>query len=451
METGATPVLRTQSHAPPAFIRHIENQVDSLRHYGVSSNAVAMKSGLIIGLCLFSQAVFADGLPVIMVPPASQTVSPGDTATLTVTATGATGFQWRFNGADISGATTSTLQIPNAQTNNVGYYMAVTKNATGWVPSQMAWLSVVSGSGGVVPFSNKTNNYFAGQACDYDGNPLNNCSAQVVAGPALDQMQPVGLSTTVVNGYYGFSSTTRTVSTVAPGQDVYYRVDIAPTSRFDAQSTVMKLTAGGGGFPIPSFPTPSVYGLKFPGWWVGEGLEPFIDTGYPNTSTNQVRIPGETFSLINSYFAYTDYGIPTAQWRKNGNPIIGATNFPNIEPGWIFAGEFQGVLTITNVQPADAGIYDLVVIGNDWIVGPKTVLSIQITNGPGVFQYPQFRGTNFVCNLLGVAGRNYAIQWSTNLTDWHNFATQYNSTGTITFTNPPALGGAQFYRGRLLP
>jgi hypothetical protein len=163
-----------------------------------------------------------------------------------------------------------------------------------------------------------------------------------------------------------------------------------------------------------------------------------------------VRIPGETFSLTNTYFAYTDYGTPTAQWRKNGNPIIGATNFPKIT-GDITGGTFQGVLTITNVQPADAGIYDLVVIGNDWIVGPKTVLSIQITNGFGVFLSPQFRGTNFVCDLLGAAGRNYAIQWSTNLTDWHNFTTQYNSTGTITFSNTPALGDKQFYRAKLQP
>ena len=407
-----------------------------------------MKSGLIIGLCLFSQVVFADGLPVITVHPASQIVSPGGTATLTVTATGAASFQWRFNGTDIPGATSSTLQIPNAQTNNSGYYNAVTKNATGWVPSQMAWLSVVSGSGGVVPFSNKANTYFQGQACDYFGTPLNNCSAQVVAGPALDQMQPVGLSTAVANGYYGASFLTRTVPTVTPGQAVYYRVDIAPTFDFNAQSTVLQLTAGGGGFL-----TPSAYGLKFPGWWVGEGLEPVIVTYYPNTPTNQLRIPGETFSLTNTYFAYTDFGTPTAQWRKNGMPIPGATNFPNIEPSPppVVAGIFQSVLTITNVQPDDAGIYDLVVIGNSWIVGPKTVLSIQITNGFGVFQSPRFRGTNFVCDLLGAAERNYAIQWSTNLTDWHNFTTQYNSTGTITFSNAPALGGAQFYRGRLLP
>ena len=93
----------------------------------------------------------------------------------------------------------------------------------------------------------------------------------------------------------------------------------------------------------------------------------------------------------------------------------------------------------------------VVVLGNNWFIGPKTVLSIQITNGCGVFQSPRFPGTNFVCDLLGAAGRNYAIQWSTNLFDWKNFTTLSNFTGTITFTNTPALGGAQFYRARLQP
>ncbi len=123
-----------------------------------------MKSGLIIGLCLFSQVIFADGLPVITVSPANQIVSPGSTATLTVAVTGATSYQWRFNGADISGATSFTLQILNAQTNNSGYYMAVAKNATGWMPSKMGYLSVVASSG-IVPFSNATNTGFQAQAC----------------------------------------------------------------------------------------------------------------------------------------------------------------------------------------------------------------------------------------------------------------------------------------------
>ena len=420
-----------------------------------------MKSGLIIGLCLFSQVVFADGLPVITVPPASQAVSPGDTATLTVTATGASSFQWRFNGADISGATTSTLQIPNAQTTNVGYYMAVAKNATGWVPSQMAWLSVVSDSGGVVPFSNKTNTGFFAQAkSSLDGNVISNGSAQVVAGPALDQMQPVGTSVSYKqfpvgfyfnNGY--FNGLNQSVPTVAPGQTVYYRVDITYTNQYFSgtqtqQSAVLNLVAGGGIYPVPSSGN-----LKFPAWL--EWPEPnFVESdwsGYLNgatsSPTNQIRVPGETFSLMNVFWGSGDFGTATWQWRKDG-VLLGS---PQDFLGGLSNEGAAAVLNITNAQPADAGIYDVVVLGENWLVGPKTVLSIQITNGCGVFQSPRFPSTNFVCDLLGAVCRNYTIQWSTNLSGWNDLITLTNVTGTITFTNPPVLGGVQFYRARLQP
>ncbi len=338
---------------------------------------------------------------------------------------------------DISGATNSSLQVTNAQSTNIGYYMAVAKNASGWVPSGMAWLSVVSGITGIVPFSNVTNLCSAGQARDYNDVPLGNCTAQVVAGPALDEMQPVGTSVAVVNGYYGNASLTRSVSGISAGQSVYYRVDITSTN-VHAQSTVLNLVAGP--------PTPSITTLQFPEWWVGEGLEPLLDF---STLTNQVRVPGETFSLTNIYYCYTDFGVPTAQWRKNGNPIPGATNFPEDYPD--FGGDFQAVLTITNVQAADAGIYDLVVLGNDWIIGPKTKVSVQLTNGQGMFQASRVSGAGFTADLLGVAGRNYQVQWSSNLTSWNNLQTLTNLTGTVSFTNTSAPAGTRFYRTVLLP
>ena len=178
-------------------------------------------------------------------------------ATFNVTATSASSYQWRFNGADIFNATNATLQVANSQTTNIGYYNVIAKNSTGWVPSQMAWLEVIQ-SNGVVPLSNIANsNNYLGQAGSLNG------SAQVMAGPALDQMQIVGgfnNKVAVSNGWFDLTQTVFdginfyktnkyvTVPNVAAGQTIYYAVYITYTNSgitYTQQSTVISLTAGG--------------------------------------------------------------------------------------------------------------------------------------------------------------------------------------------------------------
>jgi Immunoglobulin domain len=221
---------------------------------------------LLSGVVMVTNTLVAASLPVITMQPQNQTVAPGGNATLNVIATGAASYQWRFNGADISGATNSTLQITNAQAAN-GYYMVVVKNDTGWIPSQLVYLSINFDIGGTVPFSNSGN--ASAQAyyqynCFYS--PITNGTAKVVAGPELDQMLPVGTSKSVANGYFSPSVGNRTVPTVAPGQTVCYRVNVTHTNSCNAiaytqQSTVRKLVAGGGGYPVPSSTN-----LYFPIW-----------------------------------------------------------------------------------------------------------------------------------------------------------------------------------------
>jgi hypothetical protein len=412
-------------------------------NYYLSFIKAFVKSKIIIGLCAVSSFVFADGLPVFTVQPANQNVVAGGTATFTVAAPGATVYQWRFNGADIPDATNSTLQVSGVQIVKCGYYMALAKNSTGWVPSQMVYLSL--NGGGIVPFSNTANTGSFAQAWDsWTGEPVTNGIAQVVAGPALDQMQPVAGTAVVTNGYFSkIPGRIATVPTVVPGQTVYYRVGVTFTNFAGTQtqpSTVLSLVAGG-----DVYPSPSSSNLKFPRW--PEWPEPWLEY---TTPTNQVRAPGEIFTLTNQCFAYTDFGTPTAYWRKDGKPVPGGTNLTQIS-GDFFGGDYQSILTITNMQAADAGVYDLVVLGNNWIVGPKTVLSIQITNAPGVFRSPRIGGNQFSSDLLGVAGRSYTIEWSTDLADWHTLVTCSNLDGTISITNAVGPTGACFYRAKLLP
>ncbi|EEF59906.1 beta strand repeat-containing protein [Pedosphaera parvula] len=82
--------------------------------------------------------------PLVVTQPASQTVTAGDNATFTVEAagTGSLHYQWQFAGADLSGATTTSLVISNAQPANAGDYSVLISSAIGSVTSSNATLIV---------------------------------------------------------------------------------------------------------------------------------------------------------------------------------------------------------------------------------------------------------------------------------------------------------------------
>src|SRR6266498_2659735 len=74
--------------------------------------------------------------------PGDQIVDVGATATFTVAATGTPlAYQWRFNGANLTGKTTNSLVLANAQLTNAGNYSVVVTYALGSVTSRVALLS----------------------------------------------------------------------------------------------------------------------------------------------------------------------------------------------------------------------------------------------------------------------------------------------------------------------
>ncbi len=85
--------------------------------------------------------------PTIITQPVSQTVAVGNNASFSVTAGGTAplSYQWQFNNANISGATTSTLSLVNAQSANAGNYSVVVSSAYGSVTSASANLAVLTG------------------------------------------------------------------------------------------------------------------------------------------------------------------------------------------------------------------------------------------------------------------------------------------------------------------
>lgn len=393
-------------------------------------------------------ATFASELPAFTTHPQKLLVPPGSNAVFTVVCTNAIAFQWRANGVDLPGETNATLVISDAQVSHSGYYLAIARNNAGWTPSQMAYLSVVSGGGGQVPLNNNglTSARVYTQGCDFPQPPATNASAQLLAGPQLDQLEPIGDPVRVSNGYYLTSP--RTVPTVAPGQTVYCRVQILHTNNPCwgwytnlQESSVLKIIAGTNGGALPAV-TAITYpahlewpDVTFPGL-LGY---PF---SFPAPPTNQVRVLGETINFrlpFFNFFSYAPAPYPPVQWRKDGVDIPGATNV---------------ILTITNMQISDVGIYDALVkggYGSDLQLSLKYAFGLTAEGGAGELRSPRVAGVNWVLDFAGAPTRSYDIETSSNLLDWTRVLTLSNLSGKVTLTNPASSLPKQFFRSRLLP
>ena len=80
--------------------------------------------------------VQSGGVPVIATQPQSRTRIFGDSAEFSVSATGATSYQWYHNGTALAGQTNATLSLSNLQTSDAGDYTVVVTNASGAVTAR---------------------------------------------------------------------------------------------------------------------------------------------------------------------------------------------------------------------------------------------------------------------------------------------------------------------------
>lgn len=321
--------------------------------------------------------------PAITAQPGDQTVTAGASASFSVTATGfpVPTYQWRKDSTNITGATSPTLTINPTTTNDTGSYDVVATNASGNVTSDAATLTVqvapaITGqpqsqtvnSGATVTLSATVtgvptpNLQWRKDSQNIDGATSASLDLGAVSPGAngnydLVATNSVGTATsnaTNVTVQFGPSINTPPASqTVAAGASVTFSVSAtgAPTPTYQWQKDGSPIT----GATSASYPIPSTASSDAGDYTVV--VTNSVTSVTSSTATLTVTLGAaittqpvsQTVTLgtqVTLSVVATGSPAPTYQWRKNGEPITGATS---------------ASLDLGNVVLADEGNYSVLV------------------------------------------------------------------------------------------
>lgn len=260
--------------------------------------------------------------PVISTQPTSRTVTAGQSASFTVSATSSTtvSYQWYKNGSAISGATSATLTLSSVTTSAAGNYYVVVSNSAGSTTSSTATLTVTA------PTVSPT---IATQPTSQTVNAGTSVTFSVVAsgtGPLTYAWRKNGTA---------LSGATQASYTIASAQTT----DAATYSVVVANSAG-SVTSNGAILTIKA---------------------PSVTTVAPAITTAPIPQTVSAGTQLTLSVTATGSPAPTYQWLKNGVAIAGAT---------------QATLTVSSTLPSDTAAYSVVVANS---AGSVTTTPVQVT------------------------------------------------------------------------
>jgi parallel beta-helix repeat protein len=404
--------------------------------------------------------------PAITAQPQDTNVLAGQNFNLSVAATGTAPltYRWTFEGTTISGATTSTLSITNAQSANEGVYQAIISNQAGSVSSRYVRVrvspsapSIASGPASltVTAGSNATFNVSAigSQPISFqwfkDGSLLSTSTALqfvvtnaqaanigsylVVATNSLGSAtsSPVMLNVLASAPYFvtqPFSSTLTAglnllLISLARGTDpIHYQWRLGGTALAGATQATFAVTnvtlANGGAYDVVAS---NIVGVTSSVAQVTINQRPLLQQGLNNQTVSAASTVVLTLGAIGS-------PVLTYSWTFNGSTIAGATN---------------SSLVLSNIQPGQSGYYRASV-GNQFGIlvstGRVSVLaSPSRLVGWGDNSGGQINVPSGLSDVVAVAGGDYhtlALRQNGSLLAWG-----YNGDGQTTIPSnlPPIV------------
>ncbi len=329
--------------------------------------------------------------PVFTVQPISQTNVVGTTIILTATNVGTVPlhYQWQYgtnlvtwknlvNGGLISGATTNTLSITNAQTTNSGFYQLAVTNIAGAVTSSIVTLLITNAPPAI---STQPTN----QTVVVGSNVT---MAVIATGTPPLHYQWLLNGTNLVNETHGGHISGATTSTL--------KIDNAAITN-SGNYTVIITNLGGSVTSSNAFLTVT---------------EAPVITDQP---TNRAVAVGSTATL-----AVKAVGTPSLsfQWQFNGTDLVTWTNLVN---GGQISGATNAGLFISNAQLTNGSNYR-VIITNRFGSATSSIVVLTVTNIPTAVIRPPTNQTvavgSTVTNVVIAAGTGpLSYQWQTNGTD----------------------------------
>jgi PKD repeat protein len=321
--------------------------------------------------------------PVFTVPPVDQTVLIGQPATFTAAATndcgGGVAYQWRFQGANIAGATDTSYTRSNLQASDAGAYTVVATTLGGSATSAVATLTVL------LPPS-------------------------ITAQPQ-PQALPQGSNATFAVG----------VSGTAPFS-YQWRFNSLEIAGANASSFTRSNSQCADAGPYDVIVT-NTYGAVTSGVAALTVVTPVALNSGPS---NQMLVVGQALTL--SVDATNDCGNGFAwQWRLGGTAITGATNSAYVR---------------TNVLCADAGSYDVIVTNLAGSITSSIAL-VTITSPPLIIAQPGNQAVGagqtafFSITASNDCGGGLVYQWRFEGAD---IAGATQSGYTVTNAQPPDVG-----------
>ena len=377
--------------------------------------------------------------PAITAQPQSRTNVAGTSAGFSVAASGTTplSYQWQFNGANISGATETSLTVSNVQASDAGNYSVVVTNAASSVTSTVAVLTVwvppsiasqpqsrtnVVGTSAAFSVAASGTSPFNYQWQFNGGNIVGATGATFTLGSV--QTSDAGSYAVAVTNSAGSVTSVAAILTVL----VPPAITAQPQSRTNVAGTSAVFSVAASGT------TPLSYQWQFNGANIsgatGTGLT--LNNVQPGDAGNYAVVVTNAGGSITSALAALTVWVPpsiASQPQSRTNVVGTSATFSVAASGtaplnyqWqLDGGNIPGAvgisLLLTNVHAADAGNYSVMVTN---VAGSVTsaVAVLTVWTPPSISGQPQSRtnvlGTTAVFAVSALGTAPLAYQWQFN-------------------------------------